>query len=218
MGGKAVKEANNTFNKPYHHGDLKQALLDETARILCDEGEEALSLRSLATRLGVSRTAPYNHYKNKESLLCAVAEEGFRRFNLAMADVEKKKRYTDGRSMMRAYVSGYVSFARDNREYYDLMYGRKSWQSGEHSKSLSGAARSTLRDFIEWLKERQAKNQIRHDLDVVQFAQLYWGTLHGISRLLLDGVYTKSASVQKLCNGAADMLWQQLDPQQEFGP
>ncbi|MDX1735237.1 MAG: hypothetical protein R3228_12760, partial [Halioglobus sp.] len=59
---------------------------------------------------------------------------------------------------------------------------------------------------------------IREDVDVVQFAQLYWGTLHGISRLLLDGVYTKSASVNKLCDGAADMLWGQLDPLQGSKP
>lgn len=200
------------LSKTYHHGDLKQALLDETARVLREEGEEALSLRRLATRLGVSRTAPYNHYKNKEGLLCAVAEEGFRRFSVGMDKIEKSKRYQDGQSMMRAYVWAYVSFARDNPEYYDLMYGRISWQSEEHSQSLSDTARGTLRDFIERLRQRQQQQQIRQDVDVVQFAQLYWGTLHGISRLLLDGVYTKSASVKKLCDGAADMLWQQLDP------
>ena len=52
--------------KSYHHGDLKQALLEETARILREEGESALSLRRLASNLGVSRTAPYNHFENKE--------------------------------------------------------------------------------------------------------------------------------------------------------
>ncbi|MDJ0877765.1 MAG: TetR/AcrR family transcriptional regulator [Halieaceae bacterium] len=207
-----MHEADKKLNRTYHHGDLKQALLDETARILREEGEEALSLRRLATNLGVSRTAPYNHYKKKEGLLCAVAEEGFRRFSHEMDKVEKSNNYRDGRSMMRAYVSAYISFARDNPEYYDLMYGRSSWQSEEHTQSLSDTARSTLRDFVERLKQRQQQKQIRQDVDVVQFAQLYWGTLHGISRLLLDGVYTKSASVQKLCAGAADMLWQQLDP------
>lgn len=202
----------NKTGKTYHHGDLKQALLDETARTLREEGEEALSLRGLATRLGVSRTAPYNHYKNKEGLLCAVAEEGFRRFAAAMDRVEANRGFKDGQSMMRAYVAAYIAFARDNPEYYDLMYGRSSWQSEEHTQSLSNAARGTLRDFIERLKRRQDKLQIREDVDVVQFAQLYWGTLHGISRLLLDGVYTRSASVRKLCDGAADMLWNQLDP------
>ena len=213
-----MPEADSKLNKTYHHGDLKNALLDETVRIIREEGEEGLSLRYLATRLGVSRTAPYNHYKNKEGLLCAVAEEGFRRFTLAMDAVEKKKRYQDGRSMMRAYVSAYIAFVRENQEYYDLMYGRSSWQSEEHRSSLYQAGRSTLRDFIERLRKRQAQNLIRQDVDIVQFAQLYWGTLHGISRLLLDGVYTKSASVQKLCVGAADMLWSQLDPLPESRP
>ena len=207
-----MPDSSNKPSKSYHHGDLKKALLDETARTLREEGEEALSLRGLANRLGVSRTAPYNHYKSKEGLLCAVAEEGFRRFAAAMDKVEAGKRFKDGRSMMRAYVSAYIAFARDNPEYYDLMYGRSSWQSQEHTQSLSDAARGTLRDFIERLKRRQNKRQIRQDVDVVLFAQLYWGTLHGISRLLLDGVYTKSASVKKLCDGAADMLWRQLDP------
>lgn len=209
-----MRSAGKTYKKPYHHGDLKKALLEETVRILREEGEEALSLRRLATSLGVSRTAPYNHYENKESLLCVVAEEGFRRFNLAMESVHKNKRYPDGQAMMLAAVSAYIAFARDNKEYYDLMYGRSPWLSSESTKSLSGVARTTLRNFIEQLKRRQAQGFIRQDVDVVRFAQLYWGTLHGISRLLIDGVYTKSASVQQLCAGAAEMLWQQLAPKQ----
>ena len=210
-----MQEAEDKNNKTYHHGDLKQSLLDETALILREEGVDALSLRRLANRLGVSRTAPYNHYKNKESLLCAVAEEGFRRFSLAMERVEKEGRFKDGQSMMRAYTLAYVTFARENQEYYDLMYGRSSWQSEEHGKSLSETARSTLRDFVQRLRSHQEQNQIRQDVDVAQFAQLYWGTLHGISRLLLDGVYSKSISIQQRCAGAADMLWQQLDPHGE---
>ncbi len=60
--------------KAYHHGDLKSVLLDETARILREEGEDALSLRRLAANIGVSRTAPYHHFRDKQSLLCAVAD------------------------------------------------------------------------------------------------------------------------------------------------
>ena len=62
----ALNESEDKLNNTYHHGDLKQALLDETARILREEGEDALSLRYLATRLGVSRTAPYNHYSKRK--------------------------------------------------------------------------------------------------------------------------------------------------------
>ena len=212
-GGNTLQTSDNRNDRAYHHGDLKQSLLDETARILREEGLDALSLRRLATQLGVSRTAPYNHYANKESLLCAVAEEGFRRFRLAMEHVEQGKQFKDGQSMMRAYAFAYVSFARENQEYYDLMYGRSSWQSEKHGNSLSETARTTLRDFVQRLRRYQEQRQVRSDVDVAEFAQLYWGTLHGISRLLLDGVYSKSLSIKQRCNGAADMLWQQLNPQ-----
>jgi AcrR family transcriptional regulator len=196
----------------YHHGDLKQALLNETARILREEGESGLSLRRLAAELNVSRTAPYNHFKNKEALLCAVAEDGFERFNQAMKQVRDRNRKRDGETMTKALVKAYVDFARNNREYYDLMYSEKSWSPGNSGSSLTTVARGTLRSDIERLKRGQERGLISQEIDVVQYARMYWGTLHGISRLLLDGVYTDSASIRKLCEATATMLWQQLDP------
>jgi AcrR family transcriptional regulator len=201
----------------YHHGDLKQALLDETARILNEEGEQALSLRNLAANLGVSRTAPYNHFKNKESLLAAVAEEGFRRFNLAMKNTRAKHRESDSKTATIAVVKAYVDFARKNQAYYDLMYGGQPWRGGKPAKSLSSAARGTLRSDVERLQRGQARGIFAKDLDALRFAQVYWGTLHGISRLLLDGVFTDSTSVSRLCESAAEMLWQQLDPDRSPG-
>ena len=198
--------------KGYHHGDLKQALLDETARILREDGEKALSLRTLASNLGVSRTAPYNHFDNKQGLLCAIAEEGFARFNLAMKAVRDKHRGKDGLTITRAMVRAYLDFARNNQEYYDLMYGSTFWRSSNLTPTLKSTARGVLRQDIERLKRGQARGLIAADVDTVQFSQMYWGTLHGISRLLLDGVFTDSTSLKKLCDSTAQMLWQQLDP------
>ena len=207
MAKRSVSEHNN-----YHHGDLKQALLDETALILREEGESALSLRRLAANLGVSRTAPYNHFENKEALLSAVAEEGFRRYEKAMRAVRHKHRDSTGNEMLRAHVQAYLNFALKNREYYDLMYSRKSWAVGTTTESLATAARHTLRSDIERMQRAQDKGQISQDLDVADFGRIFWGTLHGISRLSLDGVYSDPVSLKKLCNNTADMLWQQLDP------
>lgn len=207
-----MAKQNAKAEKSYHHGDLKQALLNETARILREEGESALSLRRLAAELNVSRTAPYNHFKNKESLLCAVAEDGFERFNKAMKQARDKSRKRGGEAMTKALVKAYVDFARNNREYYNLMYSEKSWRPGNSGSTLVTAARGTLRSDIERLKRGQERGQISPEVDVVQYARMYWGTLHGISRLLLDGVYTDSASIKKLCESTATMLWQQLDP------
>ncbi len=207
-----VTKIQSSEKKSYHHGDLKQALLDETARILREDGEEGLSLRRLAANLGVSRTAPYNHFKNKESLLCAVAEDGFERFNQQIKAARDKNKRRGGKALTRALVKAYVDFARDNQEYYDLMYGSKPWRSANLSESLATVARGTLRRDVERLKRGQDRGLISKKVDVVQYAHMYWGTLHGISRLLLDGVYTDTASLKKLCDATANMLWQQLDP------
>ena len=75
-------------------------------------------------------------------------------------------------------------------------------------------ARSVLRADVERLRRHQKRGQIKAGLDLLRFVQVYWGTLHGISRLLPDGVYTDSASIKPLCEATADMLWQQLDPSQ----
>lgn len=198
--------------KNYHHGDLKQALLDETARILREEGEASLSLRRLASNLGVSRTAPYNHFKNKEALLSAVAEEGFRRYEKAMRTARRKHRDGPGNELTRAIVQAYVNFALKNQEYYDLMYSRKSWRPGGTVESLAATARKTLRSDIERLERAQERGLVSPDLDAAEFTRMFWGTLHGISRLSLDGVYSDPASLKKLCITTADMFWQQLDP------
>ena len=198
--------------KAYHHGDLKSVLLDETARILREEGEEALSLRRLATNIGVSRTAPYHHFKDKQSLLCAVAEEGFSRFNITMRKTLEKVRGKGGQQAMREYVKAYVNFAVKNSEYYDLMYGGKVWRSDSLTKSLVTSARGTLRVNIERLQALQNRELVAKDLDILRFSQVSWGTQHGISRLLIDGIYTDSASVNRICETAADMLWQQMNP------
>ena len=198
--------------KNYHHGDLKQALLDETARILREEGESALSLRRLASNLGVSRTAPYNHFQNKEALLSAVAEEGFRRFEKALNAVYRKYRDATGTELFRALVQAYLKFALNNQEYYDLMFSSRSWRDGKETASLAASARQILRNDIERLRRAQDQGLVSGDVDVAEFVRIFWGTLHGISRLSLDGVYSNPASLRKFGNATADMLWQQLDP------
>ncbi|MEM8564548.1 MAG: TetR-like C-terminal domain-containing protein [Pseudomonadota bacterium] len=144
--------------------------------------------------------------------MSSVAEEGFFRFQHTMDVVRKKHRGQSGDKVTRVLVKAYVQFAKNNEVYYNLMYGSKSWHSTRPSDSLKTTARSILRTEIERLKRGQSRGQIAADVDVVRYAHMYWGTLHGISRLLLDGVYTGSESITKLCDSTADMLWGQLDP------
>ena len=73
-----AKRAGRDARRPYHHGDLRRALLDETIATIRAEGVEGVTLREIGARLGVSRTALYRHFADKRALLGAVATEGFR--------------------------------------------------------------------------------------------------------------------------------------------
>src|SRR5712692_6190825 len=96
--------------KRYHHGDLPRALLDAALRIVEMQGTAALTLRAAARLAGVSQAAPYRHFANKEAILAAVAEDGFRSLMAAM-------RHAVGAvgdsplARLRAVGLGYVTFA-----------------------------------------------------------------------------------------------------------
>jgi len=84
-----------TSRSSYHHGDLRAALLAAARDMIAEAGIEGLSLRKLAERAGVSRTAPYHHFQDKNDLLCAIAAEGFsadteRRLPRSMIPVRRK--------------------------------------------------------------------------------------------------------------------------------
>src|SRR5215208_5503789 len=73
--------------RPYHHGDLRRALLDASLELLRDGGPEALTLRGAARAAGVSQTAPYRHFADRAALIAGVAEDGFRRLRARLQRV-----------------------------------------------------------------------------------------------------------------------------------
>lgn len=107
-------------SRPYHHGDLRRALVEAAERLLDREGASALSLRAVAREAGVSAAAPYHHFRDKNELLMAVAHQGFEEL------AEKMREAADGiedpGKRVNALGVAYVCFARDNRALYHLMY------------------------------------------------------------------------------------------------
>ncbi len=194
----------------YHHGDLRQALLQEAASLLREEGEDALSMRRLAARAGVSRTAPYHHFRDKQDLLCAIAEEGFRQFD----EVLRASYRADAglRQQLRIFVDCYVDFAINRPEYYDLMFGGRLWQTSSVSDTLVQVGHRSFRDHIEQVRRWQALAGVEDGPDPLRVAQVTWSTLHGMSRLLIDGIYVERAAIDSISATAADMFWRELHP------
>ena len=205
-----------TPNKPsgaYHHGDLRAQLLDVAARLLREEGEAGLSMRRLAQELGVSRTAPYHHFSDKHSLLCGIAEEGFRRFRGVNADAALWDARTFGETNLSDFVRRYIHFAVSNAEYYDLMFGGKLWKSAALTASLKSEAYTAFREYVNHIRQLQSGGAFADNFDPLRYAQLSWSTLHGMSRLLIDGIYLDSSTVEEMCSTAAAMFWRQCRPE-----
>lgn len=101
----------------YHHGNLKQALVERAAEVIAERGIEALSLRGLARDLGVSHAAPSAHFADRKALLCELAREGFRRSVEAM-EAGAAAAGPDPIARYRALGRSYVRFARDEPSYF----------------------------------------------------------------------------------------------------
>src|SRR5438128_419394 len=97
--------------------ELREQILDASVRLIEAEGLAALSMREVARRAGVSHQAPYHHFADKEAILAAIAEEGFRRLNAAMEEASRSKP-ADAASRLIAGGRAYVRFAATNPAHF----------------------------------------------------------------------------------------------------
>jgi AcrR family transcriptional regulator len=191
----------NSIKQSYHHGDLQQKLLDEATLMIEESGIEGLSLRKLALRVGVSRTAPYHHFKDKHELLCAIAENGYKiRNEQALAILNNQSQSV--RDKFHFFVHDYVRFAYENQELYELMFGRAIWKQQNSTQALRDVAYPCFQHQLDMTKSWQENGLIKSDENTLRLAQVIWGTVHGIAKLLIDGIYTQTSQVEEICDSA----------------
>lgn len=202
-------------NKPsYHHGDLRSTLLDAANVLLKETGIEGLSLRKLADKVGVSRTAPYHHFKDKNQLLCAIAEQGFVQWQQDAANIFNQTGLSP-KDKYRQFFHGYISYAADNPELYDLMFGRTIWKQNSATNELRNAAYPSFNHQVEMTKKWQSQGLMPKDENTLRLSQVTWGTMHGIARLLIDGIYADRSHIDEMCDCAVNLFTQQIIQNQE---
>lgn len=137
-------------SRPYHHGDLRHALLVAAEAELAERGMEAFSLRSVAKRAGVSHAAPAHHFGDAQGLLTALAAEGFRQFLAAQAAREAVAA-PDPASQLVAAGLGYIDFARTRPTLFRLL-----WQSERpdfDSADLGQAAKAAYQHLVDQVSQ-----------------------------------------------------------------
>ena len=152
----------------YHHGNLEAVLLRAAGKILEKEGVEALGLRELARRAGVSHSAPYRHFAEREALLAALAAEGF-----AMLDAAQR-----AAGGLRAMGEAYVAFALEHPQRFRLMFGGRI-PIARHA-CLREVATKTFDALAGALAARLPEARGAGDASIAA-----WALVHGLAQLVL---------------------------------
>ena len=166
--------------KSYHHGDLRAALVEAGLRLLRSRTADDLSLRELSREVGVSATAIYRHFPDKQALMAALAHEGVER--LAAVQREASVRAGGGRAGFLASGLSYVRFAADNPALFRLVFSCAQTEDLlDASIDTVSSAMQGLRRDIEQLMPAALPDAAR------KAAALHaWALVHGLAQLLLD--------------------------------
>jgi AcrR family transcriptional regulator len=166
--------------KPYHHGNLRQVLIEASIALIAESGPDGLNLREVARRAKVSHTAPYRHFQDKSDLLAAVAEQGF--VDLRQA-VEKAAPPTK-LPLDRLRLSGiaYVTFALERTAYFRTMFGTEL--DPERHATARKAAEAAFGALVTVVAACQETNSLSTG-ETRKKARIAWSLVHGIAHLAI---------------------------------
>ncbi|AZQ35760.1 TetR/AcrR family transcriptional regulator [Streptomyces cyaneochromogenes] len=177
-------------SRPYHHGDLRAALLAAAESTLRDKGAAALSLRELAREVGVSHAAPGRHFKDKQALLNALALAGYERLSRSLSAAEDPALPLEPR--LTALARAYLTFAIDNAELLELMYARK--HDPDASEQMAVAVERTVGSLERVLADAQKRGEIIEG-DPEELNLVTGATLHGMAGFIAAGWLTPEAAL-----------------------
>ena len=169
--------------KPYHHGSLREALLQVAESVLNERGAEAFSLRAVAKQAGVSHGAPAHHFNNCTELLSELAAIGYERLIEAQHE-RREKAESDAASKMLASGLGYIDFAVDNPELFRLMF--TSQKPNRENQSFSKASRVAFNQLLDDVHGLTQKDP-NEDQQAMQRVISNWAQVHGLAELIIAG-------------------------------
>jgi AcrR family transcriptional regulator len=197
-----------TYRKPkgqYHHGDLARAMRQAAVQVVQASGVEALTLRDVSARLGVSRTAVYRHYASKAALLAAVAAEGFVMLRRDLASAWTGGDATDSRARFAAMGAAYVRFALAHPSHYRVMFAHVA--PLDVAEQVDGESTDAFGVLVEAIRSQQRSGVIRPLDDTRRLALFVWAQVHGIAMLALSGLLQGPQAALDLMSFAHERLY-----------
>ena len=169
----------------YHHGNLREALLQAAIADIRHHGADKLSLRALARTVGVSQTAPYRHFADKNALLVELARQAFD--EIAAATTACVNPQADSHSNMQAAGVAYLRYAIDNPEKYRLMFGTAIDRRDEYPQ-LMAAGQRAFGVLVQLIDEGIRRGEFIQQ-PALLLANICWSGIHGFAALWIDGIF-----------------------------
>lgn len=181
----------------YHHGNLKEELLQTALEMIDTDGLDSITLRDLTQRLGTSRTAVYRHFASKEALILGVIEKGYENLDLIFTPIfQDHIQSVDER--FNAMGRAYLEFAIEHPNLYRLLFGDTYHQEREEICDYRDESQATgLYALIGLLLEAQEEGIIASVDPMIQ-AAMVWASIHGLASLLIDGHLMMSDNMEAI--------------------
>lgn len=167
--------------RPYHHGNLRQAVLDEAATVVREKGAAELSLREVAAVVGVTHAAPRRYFSGRQELLDAVAGEGFARLGVRLREATDAPDYP---RQVRAVARAYLDFAIAETNLLELMFAHKRGINGE---AVSASAETAFVPILQMFQRGEADGLLP-ERSGERLSLVFLATLQGLAGLINCGV------------------------------
>jgi AcrR family transcriptional regulator len=167
----------------FHHGDLRWALVRGAMLLLEREGPPGVGLRAAARLAGVSQTAPYRHFADKDAMLAAVAEQGFRELGDRMAAAAREN--ADPRTALLAIGETYVQLASERPHLFRLMFGPEVADK-DRCPNVKEAGLRAYQVLLDAISAAQRAGVLCKG-DPTRLALAHWSCVHGLASLIVDG-------------------------------
>ncbi len=170
--------------KSYHHGDLRNALIQAGLELLSEGGAATLDLRKVARRAGVSHSAPYRHFTDKQALIAAINEEEYYRLSERIQAARREVPDDGVIAQLHAIAHAYVHFAVENpwlmREMFSGLTVRR-----EAFADLHAASKLAFKQYEEVIRRGQEQGIIVEGFSGA-LAGVFWSLLHGVAMLIIE--------------------------------
>lgn len=175
----------NDTTRRYHHGNLRQAVIDTALQLAEESGDERISLREVARRIGVSSGAPFRHFADHAALMTAIAEEATVRLRL-MVDRDQHRSSPQAIERLRTLGHSFLAWALQHPTSFRLVSARRLYDFNA-SPALNAHFQAVRERTVALVKQAQLEGDLQRDVAPDRLALMLRSAVYGMARMQVDG-------------------------------